>query len=193
MVVQYHLGHMLLVLAAAAVPALLYWIGFVRLKWDAKFALLCLLPGAVVWIVVESSTNQLVIVDKDLGISRKMAFFEPDYVADDGQKMKISRETPGVESNFRVFIVNNSDTAMGVEAIAYGKLVSNNRMADDILPPHRTMKSSSAPDYYPDDAPPSSVSATKGEQLVFKYWLRKVRPEEIAAVKNVERWLVPTK
>ena len=193
MVVQYHLGHMLLVLAAAVVPALLYWIGFVRLKYDAKFALLCLLPGAVVWIVVESNTNQLVIVDKDLGISRKMAFFEPDYVADDGQKMKISRETPGVESNFGVFIVNNSDTAMGVEAIGYGKLVSNNRMADDILPPHRTMKSSSAPDYYPDDAPPSSVSATKGEQLVFKYWLRKVRPEEIAAVKNVERWLVPTK
>lgn len=97
-----------------------------------------------------------------------------------------------MESNFGVFIVNNSDTAMGIEAIGYGKLVSNNRMADDILPPHRTMKSSSAPDY-PDDAPPSSVSATKGEQLVFKYWLRKVRPEEIAAVKNVERWLVPTK
>lgn len=38
------------------------------------------------WIVVESSTNQLVMVSKDLGISRKMAFFEPDYVADDGQK-----------------------------------------------------------------------------------------------------------
>lgn len=193
MVIQYHLGHVLLVLVAAVVPALLYWIGFVRLKWDAKFALLCLLPGAVVWIALESSTNQLVIVDKELGISRRMAFFEPDYVAGDGQKMKISRETPGVESNFRVFIVNSSDTALGLESIAYGKLVSNNRMADDILPPHRTMKSSSAPDYYPDDTPSTSVSAAKGEQLVFKYWLRKVRPEEIAAVQNVERWLVPTK
>jgi hypothetical protein len=193
MVVQYHLGHVLLVLVAAVVPALLYWIGFVRLKWNEKFALLCLLPGAVVWIIAESSTNQLVIVDKGLGIHRKMAFFEPDYVADDGQKMKISRETPGVESNFRVFIVNSSDTALGVEAIAYGSLVSNRKVADDILPPHRTMKSSGAPDYYPDDTPSSSVSAGKGEQLVFKYWLRKVRPEEIAAVKNVERWLVPMK
>jgi hypothetical protein len=193
MVLQYHLGHVLLLLASAVVPAFLYWIGFVRLKWNPKFALLCLLPGAVVWIVLEANTNQLVLIDEHLRISRRMAFFEPDYVADDGQKMKISKRTPGVESNFRVFIVNNSDTAMGLESIGYGKLVSNNGMADEILPPHRTMKSTSAPDYDPDDTPPTSVSAGKGEQLVFKYWLRKVRPEEIAAVKNVERWLVPKK
>lgn len=123
-----------------------------------------------------------------------MVFSNPDYTAEDGQKFKIIRKMPGAESNGSVFIVNLSESTLGLETLGYGDSpFSGPGGMADILPPHRTMKAYSVPDDFPLDEPPTSVRVSKSVNQDTRHWLRVASPEQIEKSMNMERWLVPAK
>ena len=195
MITPYFLGHVILLLIPAGISALLFWLFFKKKKLNPKFSWTVLIPGSIVWVIsLYAFTLDLIVVNKDLSIDHYLVFSHPDYTAADGQHFKIIRNMPGAESNGSVFIVNLSESTLGLETLGYGDSpFSGPGGMADILPPHRTMIAYSVPDDFPLEEPPSSVSTSKSVKQKTRYWLRVATPEQIQNSTNTERWLVPVK
>lgn len=195
MITPYLLGHVILLLVPAAISALLFWFLFKKKKLNPKYYWTVLIPGLLIWLISWFAlTLDLIVVNKDLSIDHYMVFSHPEYTAADGQHFKIERDMPGAQSNGSVFIVNLSESTLGLETIGYGDSpFSGPGGIADILPPHRTMKAYSVPDDFPLEEPPSSVRTSKSVKQDTRHWLRVATPEQIQKCLNMERELVPVK
>jgi hypothetical protein len=176
MLVNNTLGWIILIIIALIPTVGMFWLMYVKFKASEKLFGLGLLPGIITGAIIYSGTTCVIDLNKDgVTINTYMGFSSGEYVASDGQKIAVKKE-----GGKDVFIVNGTDRTMALETVEYGtSYLGLFNSGPELIEPHTTMETYRAPDYYPQESPPGSVSVSQGSSSATKYWLRYANMDEM--------------
>lgn len=193
MIIDHILGQILLLIFPVLLSGFFFWLFFMRLQWNIRFFGIALLPGLVLWAILWSTlTTDLVIVNPDLSVDRRMVLFSALYHSEDGQEFIAEKRKMQYIGTCDVYIVNKTDMVLALERVEYGTPFMPFSFGPDLIPPHRTLMENDIPDYYPAQNPPKEVSVQNGMKSATKYWLRAAsREESESAYREPNQNLVP--
>lgn len=193
MIINYFLGHVLLLLIPLGLTIFCFWLFFHKWKWSEKIFGVALIPGAILWLLLwMHATLDLIVIKKDRSVDHSMVFGGVTYTAEDGQVVEVRRVILGISNRCDVYIINTSDAYMAMESIGYGSSpIFLFSAGPAIIPPHRSMMETSVPDYFPNENPPGSVNVTNGVKSDSRDWLRTATDEEVMENRGSDFNLVP--